>query len=257
MKVCSDARTDMSKECKMEKICRTCEKSHMAKDDRKKECCRHCLRTGQPSSYFVLARKCPKYFSMPMKSMIEYMRKVVNVVREKPLPMCMDGNAVSNALFSKYVGRNRSRSKEVEELPTRSTEKSFEQLLEEEEEEDVFDETFMGSIIDLIHQTWITNTFVKNLRMMIGCIQTYMVHQRKIDPNTYEGGKDDERCINVIFERIENERFAEFYVFGGRAGSFPLYLREQKIVSSKWLLDWVADDLRKVPSLMKEKKNVL
>ena len=33
----------------------------------------------------------------------------------------------------------------------RSTEKSFEQLLdEEEEEEDVFDETFMGSIIDLI-----------------------------------------------------------------------------------------------------------
>ena len=47
-----------------------------------------------------------------------------------------------------------SRSKEVEELPTRSTEKSFEQLLdEEEEEEDVFEETFMGSIIDLIHQT--------------------------------------------------------------------------------------------------------
>ena len=78
-----------------------------------------------------------------------------------------------------------SRSKKVEELPTRSTEKSFEQLLdEEEEEEDVFEETFMGSIIDLIHQTWITNTFVKNLRMMIGCIQTYMVHQRKIDPNT-------------------------------------------------------------------------
>ena len=78
-----------------------------------------------------------------------------------------------------------SRNKEVEELPTRSTEKSFEQLLdEEEEEENVFDETFMGSIINLIHQTWITNTFVKNLRMMIGCIQTYMVHQRKIDPNT-------------------------------------------------------------------------
>ncbi|EGI58657.1 hypothetical protein G5I_13238 [Acromyrmex echinatior] len=69
-----------------------------------------------------------------------------------------------------------SQSKEVEELPTRSTEKSFEQLLdEEEEEEDVFDETFM---------TWITNMFVKNLRMMIGCIQTYMVNQRKIDPNT-------------------------------------------------------------------------
>ena len=46
-----------------------------------------------------------------------------------------------------------SRSKEVEELPTRSIEKSFELLDEEEEEEDVFEETFMGSIIDLIHQT--------------------------------------------------------------------------------------------------------
>ncbi|KYN12355.1 hypothetical protein ALC57_15468 [Trachymyrmex cornetzi] len=42
----------------------------------------------------------------------------------------------------------------------------------------------MGSIIDLIYQTWITNTFVKNLRMIIGCIQTYMMKQRKIDPNT-------------------------------------------------------------------------
>ncbi|KYN09516.1 hypothetical protein ALC57_18363 [Trachymyrmex cornetzi] len=42
----------------------------------------------------------------------------------------------------------------------------------------------MGSIIDLIYQTWITNTFVKNVRLMIGCIQTYMMKQRKIDPNT-------------------------------------------------------------------------
>ncbi|EGI66655.1 hypothetical protein G5I_04771 [Acromyrmex echinatior] len=76
-----------------------------------------------------------------------------------------------------------SQSKEIEDLPTRSTEKSFEQLLDEEEgEEDVFDETFMGSIIN--HQTWITNTFVKNLRMMIGCVQIYIVNQRKIDPNT-------------------------------------------------------------------------
>ena len=49
--------------------------------------------------------------------------------------------------------------------------------------------------------------------------------------DTYEGGKDDERCINVIFERIENERFAEFYVFCGRAGSLPFYLREQSIAS--------------------------
>ena len=47
-----------------------------------------------------------------------------------------------------------SQSKDIEELPRRSTEKSFEQLLDEEEEkEDVFDETFIGSIIDLIHQT--------------------------------------------------------------------------------------------------------
>jgi len=44
-----------------------------------------------------------------------------------------------------------SQNKEVEELPTKSTEKSLEQLLDEEEE-DVF-ETYMGSIIDLIYQT--------------------------------------------------------------------------------------------------------
>ncbi|KYN17801.1 hypothetical protein ALC57_09905 [Trachymyrmex cornetzi] len=68
------------------------------------------------------------------------------------------------------------------ELSTKSTENSLEQLLDEDE--DVFDETGMGSIIDLIYQTWITNTFVKNVRMMIGCIQTYMMKQRKIDPNT-------------------------------------------------------------------------
>ncbi|KYN17867.1 hypothetical protein ALC57_09860 [Trachymyrmex cornetzi] len=67
------------------------------------------------------------------------------------------------------------------ELSTKSTENSLKLL---DEEEDVFDETGMGSIIDLIYQTWITNTFVKNLRMMIGCIQTYMMKQRKIDPNT-------------------------------------------------------------------------
>ncbi|EGI65395.1 hypothetical protein G5I_06115 [Acromyrmex echinatior] len=41
-----------------------------------------------------------------------------------------------------------------------------------------------GRSQDSPRETWITNTFVKNLRMMIGCIQTYMVHQRKIDPNT-------------------------------------------------------------------------
>ncbi|KYN21046.1 hypothetical protein ALC57_06593 [Trachymyrmex cornetzi] len=68
------------------------------------------------------------------------------------------------------------------ELSTKSTENSLEQLLDEDE--DVFDEMGMVSIIDLIYQTWITNTFVKNVRMMIGCIQTYMMKQRKIDPNT-------------------------------------------------------------------------
>ncbi|KYN09974.1 hypothetical protein ALC57_17912 [Trachymyrmex cornetzi] len=68
------------------------------------------------------------------------------------------------------------------ELSTKSTENSLEQL--SDEDEDVFDETGMGSIIDLMYQTWITNTFVKNVRMMIGCIQTYMMKQRKIDPNT-------------------------------------------------------------------------
>ncbi|KYN12686.1 hypothetical protein ALC57_15139 [Trachymyrmex cornetzi] len=68
------------------------------------------------------------------------------------------------------------------ELSTKSTENSLEQLLDEDE--DVFDETGMGSIIDLIYQTWITNTFVKNVRMMIGCIKTYMMKQRKIDTNT-------------------------------------------------------------------------
>ena len=56
-----------------------------------------------------------------------------------------------------------SRSKEVEELPiinqlTKSSEKSLEQLLDEEEE-DVLDKTYMGSLIDLIYQTWIMNTF--------------------------------------------------------------------------------------------------
>jgi len=45
-----------------------------------------------------------------------------------------------------------SQNKEVEELPTKSTEKSLEQLLAEEEK-DVFDETYMGSIINLVYQT--------------------------------------------------------------------------------------------------------
>ena len=50
--------------------------------------------------------------------------------------------------------------------------------------------------------------------------------KNRFEYDTYEGGKDNERCINVIVERVENERFAEFYVFYGRAESFLLYLRE-------------------------------
>ncbi|KYQ48640.1 hypothetical protein ALC60_12308 [Trachymyrmex zeteki] len=80
-----------------------------------------------------------------------------------------------------------SRSKTVEELPTilsqptKSSEHFVEELLDEEQ--DALGETYMGSLIDLIYQTWITNTFfIKNLRMMIGCIQTYMLNQRKGDP---------------------------------------------------------------------------
>ncbi|EGI67285.1 hypothetical protein G5I_04134 [Acromyrmex echinatior] len=65
-----------------------------------------------------------------------------------------------------------SQSKEVKELPTKFTEKSLEQLLDEEEE-DMFDENVDYEYV-----------YRKNLRMMIGCIQTYMVKQRKIDSNT-------------------------------------------------------------------------
>ena len=49
--------------------------------------------------------------------------------------------------------------------------------------------------------------------------------------DTYEGRKDNERCINVIFGRVEDERFAEFYVFYGRVESFLLYPREQSVAS--------------------------
>ena len=45
-------------------------------------------------------------FSMPVKPMIEYMRKIMNIVRGKPLLMCLDGSAVSDACFSTYVGRS-------------------------------------------------------------------------------------------------------------------------------------------------------
>ncbi|EGI69125.1 hypothetical protein G5I_02148 [Acromyrmex echinatior] len=65
-----------------------------------------------------------------------------------------------------------SQSKEVEELPTKSTEKSLEQLLDEEEE-DVFDETYMNVDYEYVYQKFANDD----------CIQTYMVKQRKIDPN--------------------------------------------------------------------------
>jgi len=70
-----------------------------------------------------------------------------------------------------------SQNKEVEELPTKSTEKSLEQVLHEEEEY-VFDETYMlynrFNISDVDYEYIYFN---KNLRMMIGYIQTYMVKQ--------------------------------------------------------------------------------
>ena len=47
--------------------------------------------------------------------------------------------------------------------------------------------------------------------------------------DTYEGGKDNERCINVFFGRVEDERFAEFYVFYGRVELFFLYLQKQNV----------------------------
>ncbi|KYN13279.1 hypothetical protein ALC57_14542 [Trachymyrmex cornetzi] len=58
------------------------------------------------------------------------------------------------------------------ELSTKSTENSLEQLLDEDE--DVFYETGMGSIIDLIYQTWITNSFVKNVRTMKDALLSFL-----------------------------------------------------------------------------------
>ena len=66
--------------------------------------------------------------------------------------------------------------------------------------------------------------------------------------DTYEGGKDNERRINVFFGRVEYERFAKFYVFYGRVESFLLYLREQSVASfvyegfhdEKYILQMVA-----------------
>jgi len=47
--------------------------------------------------------------------------------------------------------------------------------------------------------------------------------------DTYEGGKDNEGCVNVFSGSVEDERFAEFYLFYGRVESFFLYPREQNI----------------------------
>ena len=44
----------------------------------------------------------------------------------------------------------------------------------------------------------------------------YGIAKNRSEYDTYEGGKDNERCINVFFGRVEDERFAEFYVFCGR-----------------------------------------
>ena len=47
--------------------------------------------------------------------------------------------------------------------------------------------------------------------MMIGCIQTYMVKQRKIDYDTYEEGKDNEGCVNIFFGSVEDEKLNSIY----------------------------------------------
>jgi len=47
----------MSKECKVGKLCKTCdEKGHMLKEYRKKECCRNCSRMT-PSDHSLLVRE--------------------------------------------------------------------------------------------------------------------------------------------------------------------------------------------------------
>ncbi|EGI70035.1 hypothetical protein G5I_01188 [Acromyrmex echinatior] len=151
-----------------------------------------------------------------------------------------------------------SRSKEVEELPTRSTEKSFEQLLdEEEEEEDVFDETFMGSIIDLIYQTWITNTFQND---GISQYMTKLEHGQLYTVSTPEGqtGHQLIRVDLCDIHDIKNKEKRQWWKYAKMRTQFVTSSprdRKQQVVNR--LLDWVADDLRKVPSLMKEKKNVL
>ena len=96
----------------------------------------------------------------------------------------------------------------------------------------MLDETYMGSLIDLIYQTWIMNTFFyQKFEMMIGCIQTYMVKQRKIDLNTIrmKEAKTMKDALVFFSGSVEDERFAEFYLFYGRVESFFLYPREQNI----------------------------
>ncbi|KYN21090.1 hypothetical protein ALC57_06545 [Trachymyrmex cornetzi] len=54
-----------------------------------------------------------------------------------------------------------------------------------DEDYPLLEESTMGSLFDLIYQTWTPHTLlIKNLKTMIGCIQTYMSNQRKIDPTT-------------------------------------------------------------------------
>ena len=52
--------------------------------------------------------------------------------------------------------------------------------------------------------------------------------------DTYEGGKDNEGCVNVFSGSVEDERFAEFYVFYERVESFLLYLREKVLRHFLW-----------------------
>jgi len=47
--------------------------AHMARECRKKECCRHCLRTERPSGHSVLAKECQEYASV-----VERMREHID-----------------------------------------------------------------------------------------------------------------------------------------------------------------------------------
>ena len=97
----------------------------------------------------------------------------------------------------------------------------------------------MGSIIDLIYQTWITNTFfIKNLRM-IGCIQTYMVKQRKIDPNTIRmrEAKTMKDALMSFLEALKTRGLLNFIYFMEELNCF-FSIPESKILRHLFMEDF-------------------